>query len=102
MKPSKEDLQRWRNILLDQIRAGWGDNFQLSPKTALALLDLVEEQDFEIEHFKRLHDEVKDENKRLILNLEEHQGLVDKILWHEETLGGTPTYILDLAKKIKL
>jgi hypothetical protein len=38
----------------------------------------------------------------LIDLVEEQQALVEKILWHEETLGGTPTYILDLAKKIKL
>lgn len=90
MKPSKEDLQRYRTIPKDF----------LNQEEFIAILDFVEEQDFEIEHFKRLHDEVKDENKRLILNLEEQQ--VDKILWHEQNLGGTPTYILDLAKKIKL
>ena len=33
--------------------------------------------------------------------VEAQQAIVDKILWHEETLGGTPTYILDLAKNIK-
>lgn len=34
--------------------------------------------------------------------IEEHQALVDKILWHQETLGGTPTYILDLVNKLKV
>lgn len=38
--------------------------------------------------------------KRMALELKQARLLAEKIKWHEDNLGGTPTYILELANKV--